>query len=117
MKSKNWNDKKYNIGELQKFFEYWTEKNANSFKMRFEKEKVFCINRRLSTWRRKSLIWNKTPDFGEKLPNYFNKTFWQKASPDLIKLYKAHLFSIGWTYTSSPGGTFWQSPEGKLIWL
>ena len=85
--------------------------------MRFEKEKVFCINRRLSTWRRKSLIWNKTPDFGEKLPNYFNKTFWQKASPDLIKLYKDHLFSIGWKYASSPGGTFWQSPEGKLIWL
>lgn len=36
--------------ELKNFFEYWTEHGANDRKMRFEKEKTFGINRRLSTW-------------------------------------------------------------------
>lgn len=35
---------------LRKFFDYWTEKNENGKKMRFEKEKVFDIKRRLATW-------------------------------------------------------------------
>jgi hypothetical protein len=36
--------------ELKNFFDYWTEHGANDKKMRFEKEKTFGINRRLSTW-------------------------------------------------------------------
>jgi hypothetical protein len=35
---------------LRKFFDYWTEKNENGKKMRFEKEKVFDIKKRLATW-------------------------------------------------------------------
>lgn len=35
---------------LRAFFYYWTEKNTNGRKMRFEKEKVFDVKRRLATW-------------------------------------------------------------------
>lgn len=35
---------------LRAFFNYWTEKNENGRKMRFEKEKVFDIKKRLATW-------------------------------------------------------------------
>jgi hypothetical protein len=35
---------------LDKFFDYWTEHGINDKKMRFEKERTFGIERRLSTW-------------------------------------------------------------------
>jgi hypothetical protein len=35
---------------LQKFCNYWTEKNKSGTKMRWELERVFEINRRLATW-------------------------------------------------------------------
>jgi len=35
---------------LRNFFNYWTEKNTNGKKMRFEMQKVFQIERRLTTW-------------------------------------------------------------------
>lgn len=35
---------------LQDFFEYWSEHNPDGKKMRWEMEKVFDINRRLTTW-------------------------------------------------------------------
>ena len=34
------------------FFDYWTEHSANSKNMRFEKEKVFDIKKRLERWKR-----------------------------------------------------------------
>lgn len=36
---------------LRAFYDYWTEKNEGARKMRFEKEKVFEIKRRLVTWK------------------------------------------------------------------
>lgn len=35
---------------IREFFAYWTEANENGQKMRFEKEKVFDISRRLARW-------------------------------------------------------------------
>ena len=35
---------------IREFFTYWTEANENGQKMRFEKEKVFDISRRLARW-------------------------------------------------------------------
>jgi len=35
---------------LREFYNYWTEKNPNGKKMRFEMQKVFDVSRRLVTW-------------------------------------------------------------------
>ncbi|PVH26264.1 hypothetical protein [Sphingobacterium corticibacter] len=40
----------YSKDTLNEFYFYWTEKNENGKKMRFEMEKVFDIKRRLATW-------------------------------------------------------------------
>ena len=40
----------YGKDMIRKFFDYWTETNANGTKMRFEAEKMFEINKRLSRW-------------------------------------------------------------------
>jgi hypothetical protein len=39
-----------NINEIKNFFEYWSEHSENGKKMRFEKEKVFDVCRRMDTW-------------------------------------------------------------------
>ncbi len=49
---------KYGKTMIEEFIKYWTEMNKNGRKMRFEKEKVFDISRRLARW---------------KLNNYGNK--------------------------------------------
>ncbi len=36
--------------EFHKFFDYWTEKNENGRKMRWEKQKTWDLSRRLATW-------------------------------------------------------------------
>jgi len=41
---------KYPIDLLKNFFEYWTEPNPAKTKMRFELEKTWSIERRLTTW-------------------------------------------------------------------
>jgi len=40
----------YPLEMLEKFFLYWTEKNPNGKKMKFEMQKTFDIERRLLTW-------------------------------------------------------------------
>lgn len=41
---------KYSSDTLNDFWRYWTEKNSNGKKMRFEMQKVFDVGRRLITW-------------------------------------------------------------------
>jgi len=41
---------KYSSETLNDFWRYWTEKNENGKKMRFEMQKVFDVGRRLITW-------------------------------------------------------------------
>ena len=58
---------KYGQEMCREFFEYWTEKNPNGKKMRFELEKVFDINRRMATWNKNNFKSNRNGnkrDFG-----------------------------------------------------
>jgi len=100
---------------LRDFCDYWTEHNEQGRKMRFEKEKVFNIKRRLATWKRHSLQWNPIKE--EKLPPYFSKNVWQTLRGDRLNEYKKLLLSLNWKYYSSATAVYWQSPEGKIIWL
>jgi hypothetical protein len=51
----------YSEALLNKFCNYWTEKNKSKTKMRFELEKTFEINRRLVTWSNKDKDFTKEP--------------------------------------------------------
>ena len=50
----------YGAEMLKAFFMYWTEKNSNGKKMRFDMEKVFDLPRRLATWKSRQKIDNGT---------------------------------------------------------
>jgi len=50
---------KYQIDLLKNFFEYWTEPNPSKTKMRFELERTWSIERRLSTWASRQKDFNK----------------------------------------------------------
>ena len=45
---------------LDKFCNYWTEKNKSCTKMRYEMEKTFEVSRRLATWASRDKAINKT---------------------------------------------------------
>ena len=44
---------------LNDFYSYWTEHGEKDKKMRFEKEKSFGLERRLGTWQKNQLKFNK----------------------------------------------------------
>ena len=50
---------KYQIDLLKNFFEYWTEPNPSKTKMRFELERTWSIERRLTTWANRQKDFNK----------------------------------------------------------
>lgn len=50
---------KYQIDLLKNFFEYWTEPNPSKTKMRFELERTWSIERRLTTWSSRQKDFNK----------------------------------------------------------
>lgn len=52
----------YDLKLLEDFFRYWSEKDQRG-KMRFEKEKVFEVSKRLVTWHKNSIKFN---DNGKK---------------------------------------------------
>ena len=51
---------KYSIDMLKNFFDYWTEPNPSKTKMRFELEKTWSIERRLTTWANRQKDFNKS---------------------------------------------------------
>jgi len=52
---------------VQSFFDYWTEKSPGARKMRFEKQDVFEIPKRLATWKKKEIEFkNKGNGFNQK---------------------------------------------------
>jgi len=54
---------KYDKGQLREFYEYWIEHNEpvrHNTKLRFEREKIFQIGRRLGTWFRKFWEYQET---------------------------------------------------------
>lgn len=50
---------KYSVEMVDRFLNYWTEKNKAG-KMRYELEKVFEISKRLATWKKNDDKFNKT---------------------------------------------------------
>jgi len=56
------NEKKYDENEVKGFVNFWTEKNSNETKLRYEYEKTFEIGRRLATWVRNNRDWSKNGD-------------------------------------------------------
>lgn len=53
------------------FFAYWTEKNTNGKKMRFEMEKVFDLPRRLATWKSRQKDFNKDTEQDQLVVNVY----------------------------------------------
>lgn len=53
------------------FFAYWTEKNTNGKKMRFEMEKVFDLPRRLATWKSRQKDFSKEPEQDQLVVNVY----------------------------------------------
>lgn len=49
----------YTIDMLNQFFIYWSEHSEKGLKMRFEKEKVFDVSKRLAKWKLMDGKWNK----------------------------------------------------------
>ena len=43
------------------FIDYWTEKNTNGKKMKFEMQQTFDINRRLKNWKKNADDWGLKP--------------------------------------------------------
>lgn len=50
--------KPYGKEMLRAFYDYWTEKNPNGKKMRFEMQKVFDVSKRLATWQNRNKTFN-----------------------------------------------------------
>lgn len=65
------------IGEteslVKEFIDYWTEHSLNGKKFRAEKEKVFDIKKRFSTWKRNNLKWNPTQSKPIQMLNAHNE--------------------------------------------
>jgi hypothetical protein len=67
---------KYSNDTLKCFFEYWTELNTSKTKMRFQSEKFFDVDRRLTTWsknERQTFNKNEKPESTISLPNLISK--------------------------------------------
>lgn len=47
-------NKQLSVQTIKEFFEYWSESSSDGKKMRYEKEPVFDINRRMDTWLKNS---------------------------------------------------------------
>jgi len=76
---------KYPEQMLNKFCNYWTEKNKSKTKMRFELEKTFEISRRLVTWasRDKDIIKTEQPKTYDEMLEL------TRNNPELWKQYKS----------------------------
>jgi len=59
-------EKKYSTELLKDFYLYWTEKNTNGKKMRFEMQKTFDISRRLAKWHKNEMEWKKEKNHAPK---------------------------------------------------
>lgn len=60
----------------KEFYEYWTEPNQNKTKLRFEMEKTWDLNRRMSTWIKNKEKFNSSP----------NKIATRKEMQDAVKV-------------------------------
>ena len=72
------NKKDYPRDMLKEFYDYWTEKSDNGRKMRFEKEKVFQVSRRLTTWNNRRKV--KHESFQERDDRNLRESFERTAN-------------------------------------
>jgi hypothetical protein len=68
-------DDNYGHEMLQDFCNYWTEHNEGGLKMRYEKEKVFDVARRLAIWDKRSKV----------APKYTSSKFEPQISTKYLK--------------------------------
>lgn len=72
-------DSQYSIEMLREFYSYWSEHSPQGVKMRFEKEKVFDINKRLINWHKRSDKFDKPKQEIDPLVKHVQETI-QKYS-------------------------------------
>jgi hypothetical protein len=87
------------------FIDYWTEKNSAG-KMRYQLEKTFSIEKRLSRWARNQFATKKNG-----MPDYYDKAYASRIADDQTqqKKYKEHLMSLGYEQKFSyNGGATWR---------
>lgn len=78
------------------FISYWTEHSAHGRKMRFEKQDVFDVSRRLATWASKSNEFVKAAR--SEFPSYWDRELYYKLQSNDIprfERYKQHLRGLG----------------------
>jgi hypothetical protein len=82
---------KYPVPMLEKFCDYWTEKNSTKTRMKFEMERTFEIPKRLATWAAKDKTFDKTsrPDtltYDQLLErsNAGDKSIWERYQRTII---------------------------------
>ena len=112
---------KYPKDLVIEFVEHWTTVNDNGNKMYFEMKSItkgkWSTLGRLATFKRNQERWEKPIEKRNKLPNYFNKSLWQKLDPEKMREYKSKLQGLGWQYFTSQSGNHWLSPDNKRHWL
>lgn len=73
---------KYQKEILNDFFLYWSEKNKNGKKMKFEMQKTFDLERRLSTWINNQKKWKKN---GPTKSNTTNQPTINRQSAEVVR--------------------------------
>jgi len=97
----------YSEGMITEFCSYWTEKNPEGKKMRFEMEKVFEISRRLTTWKNNQDKYTngKQPHQQGKFPSYFDARLYQQLSMGSnlgqLQKYQEHLRANGYKFINN----------------
>lgn len=95
--------KEFSEKTISAFCDYWTEHSEGARKMRYEKETVFEISKRLATWKRNeenfaaknpSIPTNSSP-----FPNYYDYKLEQKlgmgSDLSMLNKYYQHLRALG----------------------
>lgn len=72
----------YSVDMLLKFFNYWSELNKSGTKMRFELEKTWEIEKRLTTWKNNGIKYDNPPEKNETQI----KSMLQQRKEDAAKL-------------------------------
>lgn len=114
---KNYNE--YSKETLTAFSDYWTEHNepvTHNTKMRFEREKVFQISRRLQTWKNNNSKWEKKTN-GKIFISYYDKKYASKMKPEEHQRYKMHLETLGYVFGGNERGLWVKPPNKERLWI
>jgi len=96
---------------MNAFYAYWSELNKSGTKMRWELEKIWQLNLRLSRWE-KNQKFTTTPKQQAEFLNYYDAKF-EKSLTDVDKMrYTQFLIKLGWIQRKTHEGSFagWIKP-------